>query len=65
MPVDKFLRIGGVLTLTGLARSSLYAMVKAGTFPRPLKLSARSSAWSELAVRHWMESKKPRNVEAA
>jgi len=29
-------------------------MVKAGTFPKPIKLSARVTAWNVGAVRTWL-----------
>jgi prophage regulatory protein len=58
---DKFLRVRAVVEITGLARSTIYALAKASRFPSPFKLSARSSAWSELDVREWMASKKMRS----
>lgn len=62
---DRFLRLNAVIEITGLKRSSIYALARAGDFPQPFKLSARSSAWSELAVREWMASKRQRRSEAA
>ncbi|WP_157199282.1 phage/plasmid primase, P4 family [Methylomonas koyamae] len=41
----KLLRLPEVLETTALPKSTLYARIKAGTFPKPVKLSARSVAW--------------------
>lgn len=51
------LRLPDVLKLTGLSNSALYRMVQAGTFPRPLKLSERSSAWVEAEVHGWIDAR--------
>ena len=39
------IRMPQVITLTGMARSTIYARMKEGDFPRPLKLSIRHVAW--------------------
>jgi prophage regulatory protein len=39
-----------VQALTGLSKSSLYARVMQGTWPRPIKIGARASAWLESEV---------------
>lgn len=36
---------------------TLWRMVKAGTFPAPVKLSARVTAWRVEDVRAWMQSR--------
>ena len=38
---DRILRIGTVLQLTGLSRSTLYRKVQRGEFPNQIKLSER------------------------
>lgn len=54
---ERLLRIGQVRELTGLTRSSVYRLAAAGRFPRPIKLSERSSAWPESAVRAWISER--------
>jgi prophage regulatory protein len=49
-----FLRLPTVRGRTGMSRSSIYAGVAAGTFPRPIKLAARSVAWLESDVDRWI-----------
>lgn len=50
---DRFLRLPGVKTLSGLSKASIYKGIKAGTFPAPLKLG-RASAWRATAINAWM-----------
>jgi len=52
-----FLKLHGVTAKTGLSRSHLYALAKAGQFPKPVKLSERSSAWVESEVNEWIEDR--------
>lgn len=53
----QLLRLRDVLTRTGLARSTLYAMIQAGAFPKNVKLGARSSAWSSAEVDGWIAAR--------
>ena len=55
----RFLRLPAVKYQVGLGRSAIYAGVKAGTFPRPYKLSenGRAVAWDSLQVDEWCESR--------
>jgi len=46
-----------VQRMTGLSRSALYAAIKDGTFPTPVKISLRAVAWSSQAVAEWITSK--------
>ena len=41
----------------GLGRSSLYALIAAKQFPRPVQLSARAVGWREGDVIAWLESR--------
>lgn len=52
------LRLATVQALTGLGRSSIYARVKAQTFPEPLRQGTRCSRWRAADVNHWLESVK-------
>ena len=42
--------------MTGLARSTVYALVKAGRFPKPLRLGPRAVGWRLADVLEWMEA---------
>lgn len=47
-----------VQSQTSLGRSSLYALIKKGDFPKPVKLTgARAVAWSSHAIDAWVASR--------
>jgi prophage regulatory protein len=50
---ENLLRLPQVETLTALRKSSIYAGMKAGTFPRCVRLSARAVAWRESDIAAW------------
>jgi prophage regulatory protein len=52
------LRLSTVQAITGLGRSSIYARVKAQTFPEPLRQGTRCSRWRASDVNRWLESVK-------
>ena len=51
------LRRPQVESMTGLKRSSLYALIQCGQFPKPIKLSARAVAWPLQAVEGWIATR--------
>ena len=53
----KVLRRPHVESITGLSRSSIYAKMENGTFPKPIKLSERSVGWLEHEIRSWLEDR--------
>lgn len=40
--------------LTALSRSRLYALMKEGSFPAPIRLGSMSVAWLESEVQGWI-----------
>lgn len=46
-----------VETLVGLSRSTIYAMIAEGTFPKPVKLGKRAVGWRQSDVMAWLESR--------
>jgi len=46
-----------VETRTGLSRSTLYAYIAEGTFPKPVKLGKRAVGWPESVITEWLESR--------
>ena len=51
---DRLLRLGEVLTRTGLARSTVYRKMRDGSFPEPLKIGARAVRWPESEIEAWL-----------
>jgi prophage regulatory protein len=49
-------RLPEVERATGLRRSTLYELIRAGTFPAPVKL-ARLSAWPSHEVEAWIAAR--------
>lgn len=65
---SRLVRRPEVQSLTGLPKSTLYGYVATGEFPAPVRLSARSVAWSLGAVLDWIESRqssRPSTVKGA
>jgi prophage regulatory protein len=48
------LRLPEVRRRTGQSTSTIYAAMAAGTFPRPLRLSAGTVGWLEREVADWI-----------
>jgi prophage regulatory protein len=42
-----------------VSSATLWRMVKSGSFPKPVHLSARVTAWDVSSVRKWMEAHNP------
>lgn len=54
LPSEGLAKLPAVMNATGLSRSTLYARVKLGEFPAPVKLGERSVAWPVESVRAWI-----------
>ena len=52
---ERILRIAQVLDRTGLSRSTLYRMIKAGHFPRQIQIAPRCCGWRESDITRWLE----------
>jgi len=48
------LRLPQVKAQTGLSRSELYRRIAIGSFPAPIKIGARASAWSSVEIEGWI-----------
>ena len=55
--MEQLLKMPEVRAKTGLSRSHLYALAQNGEFPKPIKLSERSSAWVESEVQDWIDTR--------
>jgi prophage regulatory protein len=53
----KMLRLLAVKEKTGLSRSTIYAMIKDGNFPKNFILNARAVGWLDSDIQNWIESK--------
>jgi prophage regulatory protein len=55
---SQLLREPDVLQIIQISRSTLWRLVRQGTFPRPLKLSVGATAWKADEVEDWIETRK-------
>lgn len=55
LPDTGFLRQARVLSLVPISKSTLWRRVHARTFPEPVKLSERVTAWRAEDIRRWIE----------
>ncbi|MET0106309.1 MAG: AlpA family phage regulatory protein [Sedimenticola sp.] len=56
MASTHLLRIDQVIEQTARSRASIYADIKKGTFPPPVKIGPRSSRWREDEVQTWIDN---------
>jgi prophage regulatory protein len=56
MPQD-LLRLPQVIQRTGLSRSSIYAAVKRGEFPKSIQLGPRAVAWPSGEIDAWVQAR--------
>jgi prophage regulatory protein len=52
-----FLRIGVVVRLTGLGRSTIYRLMAAEQFPPPVRLAKRVVAWRRTDLERWSDTR--------
>lgn len=43
--------------MTGLSRSTIYAMMTEGAFPKSIKLGKRAVGWREADIAEWLDSR--------
>lgn len=51
---EKHLRRRAVEEITGLSRSTLYALISRDEFPKPVKLTGKAVAWPESSISRWL-----------
>jgi prophage regulatory protein len=54
---SNILRLPEVKVRVGLSRSTIYAAVSQGSFPRPIRLGARSVGWLEVEIEAWLSER--------
>lgn len=56
-PSLTFLRLRQVKERLGLGKTTIYARIAEGTFPKPVSLGGRAVAWVEAEVTAWMHAR--------
>lgn len=54
---DAHLRLATVLALTGLSKSTIYAMLAQREFPEPLRFGQRCTRWRASDVQTWLRNR--------
>ena len=54
---DKLHRRPAVEEITGLSRSTIYALMDDGEFPRPVRIGRRAVAWRDSDLSTWLASR--------
>ena len=58
---DRMLRLSEVRTRTALGRSTIYRLMRDGSFPEPLKIGPRAVRWWESEIEAWLAAR-PRST---
>ena len=51
---QKFLRLPSVKAATGLSKSTIYARIAEGTFPKQISIGPRLVVWVESDIQNWI-----------
>ena len=51
---DRLLRIRDLENKLGVKKSTIYKMIQAGEFPKPVKISERARGWRESQAEAWI-----------
>jgi prophage regulatory protein len=49
------IKLNSVKLMTGLSKSSIYAMMKKGVFPKSVLIGERAVAWVEAEIQQWIK----------
>ena len=62
---DRLLRREEVEAQTGLSRSAIYRLMRAGKFPEPIKIGQRAVRWPQSELNEFLASRPRATGEAA
>jgi len=60
---DRFIRRPEVEKITGLSRSTIYAYISSGDFPKPIKIGVQAIAWQESIIQEWVNERIAESLE--
>ncbi|KIC47554.1 hypothetical protein RA28_03095 [Ruegeria sp. ANG-S4] len=61
--IERVLRRKEVEAVTGLSRSTIYAMIAEGEFPQSIKLGKRAVGWTETSIKSWLDARRFAEIE--
>lgn len=56
-PHVRYIRRPEVEALTGISRSTIYRLMDANEFPRPIRLTRKAVGWKEADILEWLASR--------
>lgn len=57
LPLTQFYRLPALKEKLGISGSHIWGMVKAGKFPKPIKLSPNCTAWNAADIERWAQER--------
>ena len=54
---EYFMKIKEVLKKTGMSETTLYRRIKAGAFPKGVKIGPKAVVWQASRVHQWMDDR--------
>lgn len=61
---ERFVRISEVMRIVGFKRSTIYAHMNQGSFPKGFKIGPRAAAWRMSDIKRWMDERTDRSDAA-
>ncbi len=57
--MSKLIKLPDVIKRTTLSKSSVYAFISEGSFPKQINLGLRGVAWKNSDIEEWIEERNP------
>ena len=54
---QQFIRLGEVIQITSLSKTSIYRLISEGTFPKQIQIGKRSVVWVRSDINAWINQK--------
>lgn len=54
---DRYIRIKELAVMLGIAKSTIYRLIKENKFPKQIRLTERTSVWRLSVINKWVEEK--------
>ena len=54
---QQFIRLGEVIQITSLSKTSIYRLISEGTFPKQIQIGKRAVVWVRSDINAWINQK--------
>ena len=58
---DRYIRLKELAPMLSLAKSTIYRLIKENKFPKPIKLTERTSVWRLSVINEWVKERESSN----